>query len=555
VFGSRAQAEVDKEKEKTKQREKAVELRKVQEEEETKRRKVLQEERTKQLEVESKTKKMLEETRTAEQKKLTDYRLKQELEQQREKTRLKLKAKEEFDRLDENKRQREEEQAKLRAKLEKNAKDAEYARQERLLRAKLELKAKLERENELKLAEHRHEEALRMHEATKEFTMEKELQMQRLRVEADVRKEREKWEQLGNFFVGDQGKERLWNIGGLVVGLVATVYAFRVAYPLATQALRRYFFKPQLISRNVKYSPVVKKITHQRPRPKVIFSKALQSRVDRVVEGTRNTGKRGGFYGNLMLYGSPGTGKTLFAERLAAESHMDFAMMSGPAFDQFQPHEAIVEIKELFKWANRAGHAGRNGLLLFVDEADCFLEDRATLHPSRVSVLNEWINQTGTESSHFMCVYETNRPEVLDPAVQSRVATSINVPPPGKRELRKLLEQYIRLYLLETEMRDNRPWYRRMLRPPPVLKAPLLEKPSFLDDLSERLANEGFVGRDVTNLVIAWLQCAYASDSFVVSDSMVESIIEEQLHKRQTEAKYLSERRARIKDHLIKMQR
>ena len=29
-----------------------------------------------------------------------------------------------------------------------------------------------------------------------------------------------------------------------------------------------------------------------------------------------------------------------------------------------------------------------------------------------VAVLNEWINQTGTESRKFMCVYETNRPEV-----------------------------------------------------------------------------------------------------------------------------------------------
>jgi hypothetical protein len=66
----------------------------------------------------------------------------------------------------------------------------------------------------------------------------------------------------------------------------------------------------------------------------------------------------------------------------------------GPAFDQFAPHEAIVEIKNLFSWANKT----RNGLLLFIDECDSFLEDRATLSPERVRVLNEFINQTGTES-------------------------------------------------------------------------------------------------------------------------------------------------------------
>ena len=116
--------------------------------------------------------------------------------------------------------------------------------------------------------------------------------------------------------------------------------------------------------------------------------------MERVIEGTKNTSSRGGLFGHILLYGKPGTGKTLFAEKLAQVSHMDFAVMSGPAFDQFKPHEAIAEIKNLFTWANRTN----NGLLLFIDECDSFLEDRATLSPERVRVLNEFINQTGTES-------------------------------------------------------------------------------------------------------------------------------------------------------------
>lgn len=68
--------------------------------------------------------------------------------------------------------------------------------------------------------------------------------------------------------------------------------------------------------------------------------------------------------------------------------------MSGPSFDQFTSAEAIVEIKNLFKWAN----SRTRGAILFVDEADTFLEDRSTLSPDRVRVLNEFINQTGTES-------------------------------------------------------------------------------------------------------------------------------------------------------------
>jgi len=126
----------------------------------------------------------------------------------------------------------------------------------------------------------------------------------------------------------------------------------------------------------------------------VVLPPALQERMERVIEGTKNTSSRGGLFGHILLYGKPGTGKTLFAEKLAQVSHMDFAVMSGPAFDQFKPHEAIAEIKNLFTWANRTN----NGLLLFIDECDSFLEDRATLSPERVRVLNEFINQTGTES-------------------------------------------------------------------------------------------------------------------------------------------------------------
>lgn len=90
----------------------------------------------------------------------------------------------------------------------------------------------------------------------------------------------------------------------------------------------------------------------------------------------------------------------MWAEKLARESKIDFALISGPScesfplelrltplVDQFSPNEAIVEIKNLFKWAK----SKRKGFIMFIDEADSFLEDRSTLNPDRVRVLNEYV--------------------------------------------------------------------------------------------------------------------------------------------------------------------
>jgi ATPase family AAA domain-containing protein 3A/B len=69
----------------------------------------------------------------------------------------------------------------------------------------------------------------------------------------------------------------------------------------------------------------------------------------------------------------------------------DFALMTGPSFDQFKSNEAIVEIKALFSWAKKS----KRGLLLFIDEADSFLEHRSTLNPERIRVL---VSKTITHS-------------------------------------------------------------------------------------------------------------------------------------------------------------
>jgi len=241
--------------------------------------------------------------------------------------------------------------------------------------------------------------------------------------------------------------------------------------------------------------------------------------------------------------------KTLFSAKLALESGMDFAIMSGPSFDQFKPQDAIIEIKNLFKWANNS----KKGILLFVDEADSFLEDRSTIHPNRIPVLNEWINQTGTESRKFMCVYETNRPECLDPAVQSRITQSIEFIAPSHQEILRMLVQYIDQYIVkDLGRRRNTGFLSRWF--PFLFGGKLLHINADaliprLEAIAVYLANKNFVGRDVTNLVIALSQAAYASPDLKLTDELVDLVVEQQITKKETEKKYLANLASRIDDH------
>jgi AAA+ superfamily predicted ATPase len=47
-----------------------------------------------------------------------------------------------------------------------------------------------------------------------------------------------------------------------------------------------------------------------------------------------------------------------------------------------------------------------------------------------------------------MLCFETNRPEVLDPAVQSRITQSVEFIPPGKDQLRDMMKQYVNRYIV-----------------------------------------------------------------------------------------------------------
>ena len=94
------------------------------------------------------------------------------------------------------------------------------------------------------MADFRLQQKLKKAEAMKDYYLEKERELQKIKSHYDVEKERVKWEKMTEFFSGDEGNKRMWNIGGVVVSSMITLYALKTGYPLVQKGLKNYFFRP-----------------------------------------------------------------------------------------------------------------------------------------------------------------------------------------------------------------------------------------------------------------------------------------------------------------------
>lgn len=121
----------------------------------------------------------------------------------------------------------------------------------------------------------------------------------------------------------------------------------------------------------------------------------------------------------VILYGSPGTGKTLLAKAVAGEAKVPFYALSGSDFVQVYVGVGAARIRNLFKKAKAQGKA-----VIFIDEIDAIGKKRGSSSASSGNdERDQTLNALLTEMSGFgeqegiVVIAATNRLDTLDSAL------------------------------------------------------------------------------------------------------------------------------------------
>ena len=178
----------------------------------------------------------------------------------------------------------------------------------------------------------------------------------------------------------------------------------------------------------------------------------------------------------ILLAGSPGTGKTLLAKAIAGEAGVPFFSISGSDFVEMFVGVGASRVRDMFEQAKKNAPC-----IIFIDEIDAVGRQRGAGlgggNDEREQTLNQLLGEMdGFESNQTVIVIAaTNRPDVLDPALQrpGRFDRQVVVPLPDIRGREQILNVHAK-------------------------KVPLDES---VDLVSLARGTPGFSGADLANLV------------------------------------------------------
>lgn len=223
----------------------------------------------------------------------------------------------------------------------------------------------------------------------------------------------------------------------------------------------------------------------------------------------------------VLLYGAPGTGKTLLAKAVAGEAGVAFFSASASEFVEMFVGVGAARVRDLFEQAKKNSPA-----IIFIDELDAVGRRRFAGigggHDEREQTLNQLlIELDGFESKQgIILMASTNRPDVLDPALirPGRFDRHVAVPAPDLKGREAILNVHAKKVKLAPEV----------------------------DLHTVAKGTPGFVGADLANVVNEAAILAARADKEAVDNADMDEAVERVLAGPQKKSRVISEKERKI---------
>ncbi len=188
--------------------------------------------------------------------------------------------------------------------------------------------------------------------------------------------------------------------------------------------------------------PFIVTVPRDRLRHHMVLSDAMETRFRRI-EREYAARDRLAHHGlryrqKILLYGSPGCGKTMGAERIAWNTGLTLIKIRFDAMVSSFLGETATNLREVFETA------AATPCLLFIDECDALAKSREDNQEvgEIKRVVNTFLQLLDEyEVSNGLLVAATNLTKFLDEAVWRRFDDAIEVPKPTELEVRAILKQ------------------------------------------------------------------------------------------------------------------
>lgn len=325
-------------------------------------------------------------------------------------------------------------------------------------------------------------------------------------------------------------------VGGLSAALFGTYYGIKFGF----QVLEDWYRIPDLADKTT-IGPWYTKMRNWFSSNKifattlddVVLEPELKTFFKDYVVSTKNIIKNGGHLRHLLLPGPPGTGKTLSSMAMANELGLPAIYFSASNLRNFKVEDAISKLRQLFAYAENSPVP----IVIIIDESEVVFasRDKALSEDTRM-IMNQIMAKTGTEQCNFILVALTNRPQDFDDAFKSRFSETVHIGAPALEQRRQIVDMYVNKYIKKPTFKTKKSFLDR-LRKKKNLKQVTFDEAIFTEEAISAIAQrlEGFTGRDISQLMMAVRDAAYATPKVYITQVMLDTVMARKIEKKRQE--------------------